>query len=456
MNFGVSLRARLICVILVPLLIIAMLFGGWAYIDAQSRAAERFDRSLLSTALSISRDTAVSDGDALGEGTRDLLRDTSGGAVFYHVHAPDGVFVTGYATPPVPPSTALTEGSQTYYDAVYRGQPVRALRFTQTMSMDGLNGAFTFTVWQSTRLRDGFVRSRTWPTFLIISSMIAALAVIVWFGVRLGLSPLGDLEAAIARRSASDLSPIQRRIPEEVSGVVGKINTLFDELNRTLVAKEIFISDAAHQLRNPIAGVLSLAESVQGAKTPQDVQTRSSDLIDAARNTATLANNLLTLERARAAPRADTLVMFNPTTELLRIAHAFHDAAEVTGVHLAIEVDEQEHVLRGDPVLFEQAILNVLNNALNHGGRDLSEITLEASQIGQMLSVTISDNGAGIAQEDFEKALGRFSQVKPTAGSGLGLPIAQAIALAFGGHLALKKTPDKFSVLMYFQLIADA
>jgi two-component system sensor histidine kinase TctE len=68
----------------------------------------------VTTALAISRDTALSGGDALSEDTRDLLRDTSGGAVFYHVYAPDGVFVTGYATPPVPPSMAFTADGQTY------------------------------------------------------------------------------------------------------------------------------------------------------------------------------------------------------------------------------------------------------------------------------------------------------------------------------------------------------
>lgn len=162
----------------------------------------------------------------------DLLRDTSGGAVFYHVFAPDGVFVTGYATPPVPPVTALTTDGQTYFDATYQSAPVRVLRFTQTMSMEGLVGPFTFSVWQSTDLRDGFVRGRTRPVFAIIASMMTALLLIVWFGVRLGLYPLTDLENAIAQRSAHDLSPIRRAIPFEVSGIVGRINSLLEVIEQ--------------------------------------------------------------------------------------------------------------------------------------------------------------------------------------------------------------------------------
>ncbi|MEM6323094.1 MAG: sensor histidine kinase N-terminal domain-containing protein, partial [Pseudomonadota bacterium] len=95
-----SLRTRLTLVVLIPLLIVIFIVSAWALVDARQRAADRFDRSLLVTALGISRDTAFTGGDALRQDTRDLLRDTSGGPVFYHVYAPDGVFVTGYATPP--------------------------------------------------------------------------------------------------------------------------------------------------------------------------------------------------------------------------------------------------------------------------------------------------------------------------------------------------------------------
>ncbi len=452
MTNTLSLRARLTFVILVPLLLIAVLFGRWAYTDAQANAAERFERSLLSTALAISRDIAVTGGDALSEDTRDLLRDTSGGAVFYHVYAPDGVFVTGYATPPVVPNTAQTTGAQTYYDAIYRGQQVKALRFTQTMAVDQLSGPFTFTVWQNTSLRDGFVRSRTRPAFLIIASMVGALAVIVWFGVRLGLYPLMDLENAIERRSANDLSPIRRAIPVEVSGIVGKFNALLDELSRTLKAKDIFISDAAHQLRNPIAGVLSLAESIQSSKTLEDVEARSADLIEAARTTAALANNLLTLERARAAPRQEDLSRFDPLAVLHELSHNFHKTAETAGVSFRTLIAGASVGLVGDRVLFEQAVLNLLNNALAHGGTELSAIELRAEVEGALLYVAVTDDGKGINEPDFAKARARFSQLTPSSGSGLGLPIAEAIAEAFGGALRLERHGGSFTVALEFQL----
>ncbi|WP_411890777.1 sensor histidine kinase [Yoonia sp. SDW83-1] len=448
MKNTLSLRVRLTLIILLPLILVAILVGAWAYRDAQTNAAERFDRSLLSTALAISRDTAATGGNALREETRDLLRDTSGGAVFYHVYAPDGVFVTGYATPPIPPDPIALETTQTYYDATYQSDPVRALRFSQTTTIDGISGPFTFTVWQKITVREGFVASRTGPVFLIIAALIGALAIIVWFGVARGLAPLIDLEEAIARRSATDLSPIKRRIPQEVTGIVGRFNKLLDDLSRTLDAKNAFISDAAHQLRNPIAGVLTLAESVANAKTLDDMKERSTDLLDAARDAGQLANNLLTLERAQATLPDENITSFNPIDILEGIAENCAAIAREHGIDFFVDLTDHAMHLSGDPVMFEQAILNIVNNAVHHGGPQLSQISLVAKDIGDTLVVSVSDDGKGIAENDFDRALGRFSQIGPSAGSGLGLPIAAAVAEGLGGKVGLSNEGGKFEVIL--------
>jgi two-component system sensor histidine kinase TctE len=448
MTGAISLRARLVIVILSPLLITAAFIGFWAFKDAQTRAAERFDNSLLSTALSISRDIAVTGGDALSQATRDLLRDTSGGAVFYHVYAPDGVFVTGYATPPVPPRAAGSIPEQTYYDAIYQGQTVRALRFTQVMTMDRLNGPFTFTVWQNTALRDGFVQERTRPTFLVIAALMGALAIVVWFGVRLGLYPLRDLEAAIAQRSTDDLSPIRRNIPAEVGGIVGRLNDLFGEVGETLAQKDRFISDASHQLRNPLAGVLALAEAVKGAKTPEDAKARSEDLVIAARQSSALANNLLTLERVRGAPLGSEKSVFDPQPILRDVTDDFSLLARKAKVVFSDTIPSKMSEFCGDPVMFEQAVLNLLDNALTHGGATLSEIILDVATEKEATTLTVRDNGKGIPDRDLRTAFARFGQVEPSGGTGLGLPIAAAVAEAMGGTLEASSTAKHFSVSM--------
>ena len=100
--------------------------------------------------------------------------------------------------------------------------------------------------------------------------------------------------------------------------------------------------------------------------------------------------------------------------------------------------------------VFEQSVLNIINNALAHGGSELRQINLTTRHVNGRLEVSVSDDGKGIAPENYERALGRFSQIGPNAGSGLGLPIAAAVAEAFGGGIALMQKDQRFTVTLSF------
>ncbi|MEL6533519.1 MAG: sensor histidine kinase [Pseudomonadota bacterium] len=448
MTRTLSLRLRLTLIILLPLLAISAGVAIWASRDAQIRASDRFDRSLLVTALGISRDTAVSGGDALSRETGDLLRNTSGGPVFYHVYAPDGAFVTGYATPPVPPSGLSADGF-TYYDAVYQGREVRVVRFSDRMIIDGLSGEFTFTVWQNLSLRQGFVQSLSQRTYAVMATLVAAVGLIVWFGVRLGMGPLIDLEDAIARRSAQDLTSISRPIPIEVRGIVGRLNALLAEMAATMRAKDSFISDAAHQLRNPISGVLALSEAVAAAKTPQDMKQRSADLTEAASHVSKLTEDLLAFERARSAPPPEDLPVEDVQEIIRKAITRLTPMAEARDTELTFSAtDGSETRAHLDGMLFEQSIENLITNALVHGGPDLSEIELRIWHEVDHATILVADNGKGLEQSKFNLALSRFGQVSPNTGTGLGLPIARAVVEGLGGHLSLTSNGSGLSVQM--------
>lgn len=453
MKRHLSLRARLVLIILCPLLLIAVGVGYLAFRDAELRAADRFDRSLLSTALGISRDTGLSGGDALSEETRDLLRDTSGGPVFYHAYAPDGVFVTGYATPPVPPEQAADQSERyIYFDAIYHDRPVRVLRLQDHMNVDGLGGEFTFTVWQDTALRDGFVQSLSQRTFSVMATLVAALALIVWFGVRIGLRPLLDLEYAIARRSSEDLGPIQRAIPAEVQGIVGRLNTLLAELSQTLRAKDDFISDAAHQLRNPISGVLALSEAVAAAPNFAAAQERSRDLVEASRHAAKLTEDMLTFERAKSPKPIENLTPVDVFALARSVVSSMAKDAEAARVTLTSVVPNDPALVRIDPLLLEQAMINLISNAIAHGGPTLSRIEVSAEVSPKEVSLSVRDNGSGISQAQHAHAMSRFGQVSPSTGSGLGLPIAKATAEGAGGALSLEGGGTGLTVMMTLPL----
>lgn len=432
-----SLRLRLVLIILIPLLLIAGIVSAIAVYDAQQRAAERFDRSLLSAVLAISRDVALSGGDALSPETNSLLQDTSGGLVFYHVYAPDGVFVTGYATPPVAPSQQT--GVQTYYDSRYQGEDVRVLRFTDAMQIEGLSGEFTFTVWQDAKLRDAIVADLSRRTFQIISSLIAAVALVVWFGVRLGLRPLLALENAIALRSADDLTAIRRKVPVEARGIVNTLNRLFGQVSSTLTAKDVFISNAAHQLRNPIAGVVAMSEAVASAKTIEDMRERSQELAKASRRAGDLAEKLLTLERASAAGLS---AQFKPVDLNSLLTHVTDQQAKASKIKLTKQLPDNPIMVNGDETMLTEAVTNLIENARLHGGPNVSEVTVTLTEKQGQIALTIQDDGIGIAAEDLARARERFGQIHPSQGSGLGLAIADAVAQQHGGEM-IAQTGDK-------------
>ncbi len=175
-----SLRARLILVILPPLLLISLIAAVWQFVSTTTRAESIFDRGLLSAALAISRDVALYDGDAISPATSRLVNDTSGGELFYHVYAPDGVFVTGYSTPPVLPLDAPGDLAEPYYyNARYQGENVRVLRFQDVTVVSGIAGVFNITVWQSADVRSGFVRDVLSRSFAVIALLVTSVAVVV-------------------------------------------------------------------------------------------------------------------------------------------------------------------------------------------------------------------------------------------------------------------------------------
>ena len=433
-----SLRARLILIILTPLLVIALVAAAWQFRNTTQRAANIFDRGLLSAALAISRDVAVSDGDALSPGTRALVNDTSGGELFYHVFAPDGVFVTGYSTPPTQPPEAsepLTEPF--FYDGRYQGEDVRVLRYQDVTVVSGIAGVFTITVWQSAEVRSSFVRDVLSRSFGVIVLLVVSVAVVVWFGVGLGLRPLLDLETAIAKRTPTELEPIQRAVPVEAQGLVRTLNSLLDRISRRISSKDEFISNAAHQSRNPVARAPALAEAVQNAPNPKAAQARSDELVQAAREASALTNKLLSFERASGTDMRQSGEVLDFTALIQQVGNTYTAATGDQAASLLYDLPDDPVFVRGEAVMLHEAVLNLLTNATTHGGPNVATINLTLKAKDGMAVLTVIDDGVGIPADKRLAAISRFAQAGGGAGSGLGLPIALRVAENHGGQLSI-------------------
>ncbi|MEM1076649.1 MAG: sensor histidine kinase [Pseudomonadota bacterium] len=448
-----SLRSRLLFIILAPLLLIAAIATYWQFLAETERAEDIFDRGLLSAALAISRDVAVSDGDALSPTTRRLVNNTSGGEVFYHVFAPDGVFVTGYATPPVLPKSAPPEISEPYYyEARYQGRDVRVLRFQYVTTVSDVSGVFNITVWQNADLRQEFVREVVLRSLAVVGLLMACIGLVIWFGVGLGLRPLLDLEDAIGMRSPSELEPIRRVVPTEAQGLVSTLNVLLDRVSRRISSKDEFISNAAHQLRNPVAGVLALAEAVKNAPDAAAAKKRSSELVEAARQASQLTNQLLSFERAAGSDLLHATNGLDLTAVISDVVD--HFIAQIAEKAVQVELSLPKDTLRidGDPVMIREAILNLLTNAVLHGGPQMTRIAVSLSRSGRHARVLIIDNGVGIPADKHVEATTRFVQTNGGPGSGLGLPIAARVMATHKGLLRLLDASVGAKIEMSFPL----
>lgn len=440
-----SLRFRLFVIILAPLLVLALAIGAWRITVAQSTAQEFYDRNLMFTALAVARDVSRSDGDAISPETEQLLNQTAGGPVRYHIYGPDGVLVTGYAVPPIAPGQLAQGEAFAYYDATYRGNPARILRLKDETSIEGLSGTFTITVWQDIAVRNAFVWALGLRAIAVMAMLLAAVAGLIWFGVRIGLKPLTDLEEAISRRSPEDLRPIQRQIPVEAEGIVSQLNVLLERMRVTFDAQTAFVSDAAHQLRNPIAGLRALSESIRTAGTLEVAQSRAGELVKAATQAGDLANRLLTLERARAETGSEGVAPAS-LDELIRdLIEHLEDAAAARNVRLQFSSEDCPPV-HVDSVMIREALTNLIDNALVHGGPSLSTISVRLKREGEALTVTVENDGASVAAIDVPNILSRFGQIEPGPGSGLGLSIAEAVARRHGGALEVQPKDSGFSV----------
>ena len=122
---------------------------------------------------------------------------------------------------------------------------------------------------------------------------------------------------------------------------------------------------------------------------------------------------------------------------LVRGARRMQRTAAARGVTLALPTDSAPIYARLAAVLFEQALENLISNAFLHGGATLNEVAVNIRQDAANAIVCVGDEGAGLGRDHYETALSRFGQVSPKTGSGLGLPIATAVAEALGGTLTL-------------------
>jgi two-component system, OmpR family, phosphate regulon sensor histidine kinase PhoR len=235
-----------------------------------------------------------------------------------------------------------------------------------------------------------------------------------------------------------------RQVPAE-QAVLLVVRDRTEELKREQAEAE-FVSNAAHELRNPLAGIMSGIEVLRGgAKDDPEARDRFLDRLawDAERMTR-LTQSLLTLARVEAAGERDP-------TQVVDVTLAAEEALDAVETPEGVELQEEielDLVAEGDPVLVRQVMIGLLSNACAYTPAP-GTVTLRASR-GAAKSVTIEvqDTGKGIPQDEQDRVFERFyrgSGILEGEGFGLGLSIAKRMVDVMGGRIGLRSEQGKGS-----------
>ncbi|MDZ4135832.1 MAG: sensor histidine kinase [Paracoccaceae bacterium] len=445
-----SLRARLFLLLVVPLVVVAMVASAARYVMAERLSRQLYDNTLLAVALTISRDVVLSEGDILTEQLLDALTRALGDPVYYRITGPEGSFVTGYSEPPVLPEGVEVQGGAPYfYDSTAQGRPVRAVVLREFIAEPQYGGWVTVEVWQTVTQRAALSLELLTQSIFLLGTLVLTAAVFLWFGISLGLRPLLQLREAIGARSPDDLRPIRRWVPPELRNLVEATNSLFARLTEAFSLRDAFISDAAHQMRNPIAAIQTQAEAALTAPNEAALRGRVAELAETARQTGRLTHQLLSMERVRGRRLRNLLTQTDVAAVVGRVVRRFAEGALRRDIAVSLTVKGAAHPILGDAVLIEEMLINVLDNAAAYGVsggpavKDVAgggEIAVTLQFGGQGVTILVADDGPGIAPALHDRVFDRFFRVSQdtSSGCGLGLAIVRNAAEAHGGAACIR------------------
>jgi signal transduction histidine kinase len=222
-----------------------------------------------------------------------------------------------------------------------------------------------------------------------------------------------------------------------------------------------FIADAAHELRTPLTLLRADAEVLlRGRKRLDEEDAELLDDIVAETNyMSNIATNLLTLARL------DT-GSIHREHEVVNLAELAQEAtrrvqalAEERQIAIQVEHGNDVYVI-GDPMLLEQAVLGLLDNAIKYN-RQSGHVTVRTVAQDEQALLEVRDTGIGIAAEHLPHMGERFYRVdkarsREAGGTGLGLSIARSIAVAHGGQLTLTSIPEQGTTVTFTMPLVHA
>jgi signal transduction histidine kinase len=272
--------------------------------------------------------------------------------------------------------------------------------------------------------------------------LVLIAGAMTWLLAGRALSHVESIRAEVADISGSDL---HRRVPESAGG--DEIDRLARTMNEMLVRleqshrqRELFVADASHELRNPIAAIRHHAEVAMAHPDQTSVDELARDVLDEDLRLHRIAEDLLLLARI------DAQVTHRDRIEVDLDDVVLDEARRLKRTSPGLKIDTSEVSaarVSGDPEALARMIRNLADNASRHA---TSKVAFMLRESGSDVVVEVGDDGSGVAPKDRSEIFERFTRSgeardRASGGAGLGLAIVSAVVGAHGGSVSVADGP---------------
>ena len=440
-----SIKKQLLFWLIGPLLFLSIVSAGISYWLALQLSNEIYDELLINTADSVVARIDYIAGKRVidfPESAEAMFRHLDTDKFYYKIYSQEGKFISGDEFLPYLSGINKIEH---FADINLLGEKVRMVALF-TSAPGNHERPLVVAVAETCNARKNMARKILFTIVALQAVIISGGAIALWIGVSKGLAPLQKIKTALARRSPTDLAPVTiERAPEEVTPMLDAINSLLSELKIYIASQSRFVSDAAHQLRTPLAGLKTFVDL--GSQQIEDERSRKIfyQLNRGVMRMTQMVNRLLTLAAAEAAPQLsknEQIVDLNVlAADVVKTVWAPWKLKTTT--RLTCATSSEKAIVQGSESGLRDLIENLVHNAILYtpeGG----EISVAVRNNGH-IELIVEDNGPGIPVLEREKVFDRFYRVDTAVnktGSGLGLSIVKEIADKHSATISLDSGLD--------------
>ncbi|MFM0758182.1 heavy metal sensor histidine kinase [Paraburkholderia strydomiana] len=300
-------------------------------------------------------------------------------------------------------------------------------------------------------------------------SLLESYRIDIWLAVAVGAALVGALGYAVARRGFSPVRSIGRQTsrieahnlserldieggPIELQDIAFSVNRMLDRLERAFVRLSQFSSDLAHDMRTPLANVISSSQvTLSRTRTTDEYEALIDSNIEECERLQRMIENMLFLARTDNAQQLIKVAEFDAASELRRLASYFQGLAEEAGVQIAVEGNAR---IAADGTLFRRAVSNLISNALDHAFAG-SSVELSSFDSPGYAVVEVTNQGNAIAPEHVDRIFERFYRVDASRhgsarNAGLGLAIVKSIMELHRGKVDVASYGERTTFTLYF------